>query len=285
MNLENKNILITGATAGIGKQAAFFLAKKRANLIFIGRNKNKSIKIIDSINSLNPSIKAKFFYADLSLQSDIARVFFEIKSNYKSIDILINNAGAIFSRRQVTKEGIEKTFALNHMGYFSLAKLIIGIMDKKINSRIINVASAAHLSGKINFSDLFIEKKYGFGWKAYAQSKLCNILFTYQLSKLLSSTKITVNCLHPGLVNTDFGNNNSFIFSHSFKLVKNLYGINEKKGAETINFLASDIQVANETGGYFIKKKKTHSSKISTSIDLQKKLWDISEEIFQRLCK
>ncbi|MBL43115.1 MAG: short-chain dehydrogenase [Rhodospirillaceae bacterium] len=285
MSLEDKNILITGATSGIGKHSAFFLAEKKANIILIGRNIKKLKQITDRINSLNPNNKGKFFYADLSLQSDIAKVFNDINSNYKTIDILINNAGAIFSKRQMTSEGIEKTFALNHMGYFSLTKLILGIIDKNKDSRIINVASAAHKSGKIDFNDLFIKKKYGVGWRSYAQSKLCNVLFTYQLSRLLSSTKVTVNCLHPGLVNTNFGNNNSFLFSSSFKLVKFLYGINEKKGSETINYLASDNQKVFQTGGYFVKNKKTISSKISQSIDFQQKLWDISEEIFYKLCK
>ena len=171
------------------------------------------------------------------------------------------------------------------MGYFSLTKLIIQIMDKNIYSRVINVASAAHLSGKIDFDDLFFVRRYGFGWKAYAQSKLCNILFTYHLSSLLSETKITVNCLHPGLVNTDFGNNNSFIFSNAFKLIKSLYGINDKQGSETINFLAFDSNLDIESGAYFVKKKRSKSSKISQSIDLQKKLWDISDNYFNKLCK
>ena len=285
MSLENKNILITGATAGIGKQSAIFLAKEKANIILISRNINKSVIFFNKINSINPNNKGKFFYADLSLQSDIAKVFKEIEFNYKSIDILINNAGAVFSKRQMTSEGLEKTFALNHMGYFSITKLILRLMNKNLDSRIINVASAAHLSGKLNLNDLSFEKKYGFGWKSYAQSKLCNILFTYKLSNLLSSTKITVNCLHPGLVNTDFGNNNSFMFSNTFKLIKKLYGINEKKGSETINFLASDKHISKETGGYYIKKRKVNSSKISQRIDLQDKLWDISEDVFNRLCK
>ena len=203
MSLENKNILITGGTSGIGKQAALFLAKKGANIILIGRNINKAKIVFEEINNLNPKNKGKFYYADLSLQSDIAKVFNEIKSDYKLINILINNAGAIFSERITTSEGLEKTFALNHMGYFSLTKLIIQIMDKNIYSRIINVASAAHLSGKIDFDDLFFVRRYGFGWKAYAQSKLANCLYANNLSRRLSGKGVTAISIHPGWVRSN----------------------------------------------------------------------------------
>jgi len=259
------------------------LAKKGANIIIIGRDSEKAKKIYKIIDSSYPTNKGKFFYADLSLQRDIFKVYKKIEANYKKIDILINNAGAIFSKRQITNEGIEKTFALNHMSYFSLSNLFLRIMESE--SRIINVASGAHLNATINFDDLYRSKNYSFGWGAYAQSKLCNILFSYFLSKKIYSKNISVNCLHPGLVNSNFGDNNSFLFSNVFKLIKNFYGISEQKGSETIIYLASDSKFSNNTGSYYVKKIKSRSSLISFEESYQKKLWSISEKIFQKYCK
>ena len=276
------NCIITGATDGIGKQTAIELSKLDYNLILVGRNKEKCELINQEIKSKYNNASIKFFYADLSLISNVNNLANEIKKEYKSIDILINNVGAYFSNYKKTSENLERTFALNHLSYFALTKSLIDIFNYKRGSKVINVASAAHFRAKLNIDDIQMENKYK-GWTAYCNSKLMNILFTYEADKRYKEKNITFNCLHPGFVNTNFGDNNKGLGKNILSIGKKLIALNVQNGAKTSVHLASSDAVKNISGKYFDKSKVAKSSKISHSDYFQKKLWTHSKEIINDL--
>lgn len=277
----NVNCIITGATDGIGKQTAIELSKLDYNLILVGRSEEKCNSILQEIKSIQKKASIKFFIADLSLMSNINKLANEIKQEYKSIDILINNVGAYFSNYQKTSENLEKTFALNHLSYFALTKSLIDMFNYKTGSKVINVASAAHFRAKLNIDDIQMENKYK-GWTAYCNSKLMNILFTYEAYKRYKEKNITFNCLHPGFVNTNFGDNNKGLGKNILSIGKKFIALNVENGAKTSVYLASSNSVNHISGQYFDKLKVAKSSTISHSDYNQKKLWDYSEEIIDK---
>ena len=278
----NINCIITGATDGIGKQTAIELAREGYSLGLVGRNKEKGYALLHQIENITGNQSLKYFNADLSIIKNIKKLADDINKEYNSIDILINNAGAYFSRYTKTQEYVEKTFALNHLSYFFLTHLMINTLKSERPSRVINVASRAHFNAKIDINDFQMEKKYR-GWNAYCNSKLMNILFTYEAHKRFKESNITFNCLHPGFVNSSFGDNNQGLGKHILTIGKKLIAINVEKGAKTGIFLASSKKVENISGQYFDKSELAKSSKISYSDVMQKKLWSYSEKIIKAL--
>ena len=276
------NCIITGATDGIGKQTAIELAREGYSLGLVGRNKEKGYALLHQIENITGNQSLKYFNADLSIIKNIKKLADDINKEYNSIDILINNAGAYFSRYTKTQEYVEKTFALNHLSYFFLTHLMINTLKSERPSRVINVASRAHFNAKIDINDFQMEKKYR-GWNAYCNSKLMNILFTYEAHKRFKESNITFNCLHPGFVNSSFGDNNQGLGKHILNIGKKLIAINVEKGAKTGIFLASSKKVVNISGQYFDKSELAKSSKISYSDVMQKKLWSYSEKIIKAL--
>jgi NAD(P)-dependent dehydrogenase (short-subunit alcohol dehydrogenase family) len=274
----NKTILITGATAGIGKETARGIAKTGANIVIVGRSKEKTAAVAEELKRSTNNEKIEFLVADLSLMSEIRRCADEFKSKYDRLDILVNNAGAIFDKRETTADGLEKTFALNHISYFLLTNLLLDLIKQSQPARIVSVSSAAHNFGKLDFDNLQSEKSFG-ALATYSNSKLMNVLFTYELARRLKETKITANCLHPGGVASNFGDNMGGFFSYIVWFFKNTFAISSEKGAETSVFLATSPEVENVTGKYFDNKKAKDSSKISYDESLQKRLWEKSEEI------
>ncbi len=270
----NVNCIITGATDGIGKQTAIDLARKGYSLGLVGRNKEKGHSLLHQIENITGNQSLKYFNADLSIIKNIKKLADDINKKYNSIDILINNAGAYFSSYTKTQEYLEKTFALTH--------LLINTLKSERPSRVINVASRAHFNAKIDINDFQMEKKYR-GWNAYCNSKLMNILFTYEAHKRFKESNITFNCLHPGFVNSSFGDNNEGLGKNILTIGKKLIAIDVEKGAETSIFLASSKKVENISGKYFDKSNLAKSSKISYSDLIQKKLWSYSKKIIQDL--
>ena len=212
----------------------------------------------------------------------IERLSNQIKEEYDSVDILINNAGAYFSEYIETEEGLEMTFALNHLNYFRLTYLLMDIIKIDLPGRVINVASSAHFSARLDINDLQMSKGYK-GWTAYCNSKLMNILFTYEIHKRYKETGITFNALHPGFVDTRFGDNNTGLGKNILSIGKKLIAINVVKGASTNVYLASSDEVKNVSGKYFDKSRSTQSSKVSQSEIHQEKLWSYSEDILSSL--
>ncbi|MFZ6019169.1 MAG: SDR family NAD(P)-dependent oxidoreductase, partial [Chloroflexota bacterium] len=222
--VDRKKVLITGGTDGIGKVTALELAKRGAHVIIIGRNPQKTEQTVREIREQSDNPRVDFLIADLSEQEQVRRVAAEYRHRYDQLHVLINNAGAFFAKRELTADGLEKTFALNHLAYFLLTHLLLDLLTKSAPARIINVSSAAHFGGKINFDDLNAEKSYS-GWGAYSNSKLMNVLFTYELARRLQGSGVTVNCLHPGFVATQFGKNNGGLIGLGLSLVQRVGAI------------------------------------------------------------
>ena len=270
-----KNILITGGTSGIGFNAAKTLVKNpENNLILIGKNINKGELALRKLREISKNKNISFLKCDLSSLGEINN-FFKV-NKFSKLDILVNNAGAVFFNKSLSREKIEKTFALNHLGYFLFTHFVIKKKLIKRNSKIINVASGAHWGVDLDFNDLQMKKNYN-GWIAYKKSKLCNILFTKKLSQILKKDDISVNCLHPGFVQTNFGSNNNCIIKLGIKLAMKFGGININKGTETLLYLIETHEKI--TGEYFYKCQLSPSSNFSMSKVNADKLWDKSLEL------
>ena len=249
--MQGKTVVITGGTSGIGEVAAVALAKMGARIVLVGRDRSRGDATLGRLRSSAPGLAHSAYFADLSRLTDMKRVAAEIADQEPRIDVLINNAGAIFSTRQLTEDGLERTFALNHMAYFVLTEGLRQRLSASGAARIVNTASEAHRGATLDFDDLQLARGYG-AVKAYNRSKLCNILFTRELARRLHGTGVTANCLHPGFVATRFGDQSGGLFSHLVSLAK-LFAISPAKGAETIIYLASSPEVAQTTGRYFYK--------------------------------
>jgi NAD(P)-dependent dehydrogenase (short-subunit alcohol dehydrogenase family) len=251
VTLEGKTCVITGATSGIGEVAAVRLAAMGVRLILIARDRARGEVMLRRLRARAPAAAHRVHYADLMRVAEVKRVAAEIAAAEPRIDILINNAGALFSFRRLTAEGFERTFALNHMAYFVLSHGLREPLLAAAPSRVINTASAAHQSAKLDFADLQFAKAYN-GVSAYQRSKLCDILFTRELARRWAGTGVTVNCLHPGFVASRFGKESGGLLPLVLRVAQ-LFAISPEEGAETIVYLASSPEVADVTGRYFFK--------------------------------
>ena len=273
------NILITGGTSGLGYRTAYILGQASKNkIILIGSNNKKGLQALDSLIHETKNKNFRFKEADLSSINEIKLLAKDLIK--EKFDILINNAGALFYSRDESVDQIEKTFALNHLSYFALTNLLLKYKVIKNGGRIINVASGAHRGTDIDFNDLEMSNNYN-GWKCYKKSKLCNILFTKKLSDLTSKNNITVNCLHPGFVKTEFGKNNKGVISLAIKLLMNFFAITVEEGAKTIIHLANSEDVKDITGKYYYKSKIKQPSQYAENKSSADQLWNKSIEILE----
>jgi retinol dehydrogenase 12 len=272
--MQGKICLVTGATLGIGKETALGLARQGAQVVIVGRDEARSRETAEGIARAAGVPPVDYFVADLSSQAEVRRLAAAFKGKYPKLDVLVNNAGAVFTQREISVDGYERTWALNHLAEFLLTQLLLDNLEASAPARIVNVSSAAHTSGKIDFDNLRGEKKYS-GLAAYSQSKLANVLFTYALARRLAGKGVTANCLHPGVVATGFGHNTPGLVKTLLSLARPFL-ITPEKGAATSIYLASSPEVANVTGKYFAKCKPVASSKLSEDVALQEKLWEVS---------
>ena len=249
--MQGKTVVITGATSGIGEVAAIRLARQGARLLLVARDPRRAERVLARLKSVAPAAAHGVYQADLSRLSEMKRAGAEIAKAEPRIDVLINNAGAFFTARRLSEDGLERTFALNHMAYFVLTCALIDRLKAAAPSRIVSTASDAHRGARLDFADLQGEKGYD-GYKAYGRSKLCNILFTRELARRLAGTGVTANCLHPGFVATRFGDQAGGVMSLVIRAAK-LFAISPQKGADTIVHLASSPEAAGSSGGYFYK--------------------------------
>ena len=273
-SMKNKVVLITGGTGGIGKETALALVKMGAAVVIVGRNPQKTAAVTDEIRKASGNPTVEYLLGDLAIQADVRRVAQEFRSHHNRLDVLVNNAGAVFMSREESQDGIEMTFALNHLNYFLLTHLLLDQLKASAPARVINVSSAAHMGGKMNFDDLELRHTYN-GWKAYSQSKLANVLFTYELARRLKGSGVTANALHPGFVATNFGKSNGGVFQPFFRLAQ-IAAISPHAGAQTSVYLASSPEVEGVTGQYFDKKKAVNSSALSHNAEDAQRLWNIS---------
>ena len=273
------NILITGGTSGLGYRTAYILAHESKNkIILIGSNNKKGQQAVERLIYETENKNLRFIKADLSSINEIKLLAKDLIK--EKIDVLINNAGALFYSRDESIDQIEKTFALNHLSYFALTNLLLKYKVIKNGGRIINVASGAHRGIDIDFNDLEMSNNYN-GWKCYKKSKLCNILFTKKLSDLTSKNNITVNCLHPGFVKTEFGKNNKGFVSLAIKFLMNFFAITVEEGAKTIIHLANSEDVKDITGKYYYKSKIKQPSQYAENKSSADQLWNKSIEMLK----
>ncbi len=277
--MQNKNILITGATAGIGLETAKSLAKKGANIYIVARNIDKANIAVDEIKKHSGNDNVYFFTADLSSQKEVRKLAEEVKAKLYRLDVLINNAGATFQHFKLSEDNIEMTFATNHLCYFLLTNLLLDLLKKSAPSRIVNVASGSHYRGTMDFDDLNMKTNFN-GLKAYERSKLGNVLFTLELDERLKGSGVTVNALHPGRVKTDIGSKNSgLLYKFGWGLFKMFSAVPVAKGAETSVFLASSEDVKNVSGKYFDDSKQKWHSRYSQTPGLKEKMWEASVKL------
>ena len=276
-DLNGKICLITGATAGIGEVTARRLAGMGAAVTIVGRSSERAAATVARIKAATGAT-VEILIADLSSQADIHRLANEFLARYNRLDVLVNNAGAVFNRRLESVDGIEMTWALNHMSYFLLTNLLLGALRAAAPSRIINVASDAHSGEQINFDDPQFKANYN-GWRAYGQSKLANILFTVELARRLDGTGVTANALHPGFVASNFGKNNGGLFGILIGLAQRVAAISPEAGAETTVYLASTPEVAGVSGQYFDKCRAVEPSAAGQDRAAAARLWEISEAL------
>ena len=277
-----KICLITGATDGIGKQTVLELAQMDYSLALVGRNSDKGDAVVSELIRETGNEFIQFHYADMSSMKSVKELAIEIQRSYDTIDILLNNAGAYFSQFKLTDDGFENTIALNHFAYFYFTELLLDMVKSDSCGRVINVASTAHKNTELDFEDIQGINDYK-GWTAYMRSKLMNIMFTYECHHRFSDSGVTFNCLHPGFVDSSFGNNNLGFAKNSIKIAKMIFAIDMVKGAKTSVYLSSSDDVAGISGKYFDKCKAVQSSKASYIEEDQKKLWEATEELIDSL--
>jgi retinol dehydrogenase 14 len=275
--LNGKTAIVTGASSGIGKVTALELAKAGAKVVMVCRPGPKAEAAFGEISQEAGKDKVELMDADLSSQSSIHAFAENFKKTNDRLEILVNNAGILLSNRVLTADGLERTFATNHLAYFLLTNLLLDLLKASAPARIVCVASEAERGGKIDFDDLQSERTYS-GMKAYSQSKLANILFTYELARRLNGTGVTANCLHPGLVNTGWGRGFRGIFKIGIKLVSP-FMLSPEEGAKTSIYLASSPEVEGITGRYYFKCKPAASAPASYDEEVARRLWETSEKL------
>jgi NAD(P)-dependent dehydrogenase (short-subunit alcohol dehydrogenase family) len=272
--MQGKTVVITGATSGIGEVAAIELARMGARIVAVARSKARGEATLARLDEQAPGIGHRIHYADLAELADTKRVAAEIAATEPRIDVLINNAGALFSQREVTSDGFERTFALDHLSYFVVTA---GLRERLLGTpgaRIVNTSSDAHRGARFDIDDLQSAKGYS-GIQAYARAKLANILFTRELARRLKGTGVTANSLHPGVVATRFGHESGGIVSGLLKIVQR-FAISPEKGARTIVYLAASPEVAGVNGEYFYKCRPKEPTRAAQDDRLAAALWEKS---------
>ncbi len=276
--MDGKVVLVTGANSGIGSATALELARSGAAVVIVGRNKEKTRVTASNIRLKSGSPIVECLIADLSSMTEVRQLASEFMKKYHRLDVLVNNAGAIFARRNITVDGLEMTFALNHLANFLLSNLLLDLIKASAPARIVNVSSRAHQRAELDFNDLQTAH-YGYGgFKAYGRSKLANVMFTYELARRLDGTGVTANALHPGGVNSGFGKNNGGVMRLAMKMVSR-FQLTPEQGAQTSIYLASSPAVEGVSGKYFVDCAEVNSSPASYDEAAQKRLWEVSAEM------
>jgi retinol dehydrogenase-12 len=267
-DVSGRTCVVTGATAGIGLVTARELARRGARVVLVGRDAAKCTAVAMEIGAAGVAV------ADLSSQREVRRLAADLRQRYEQIDVLVNNAGAVFTERRESVDGIEMTLALNHLAYFLLTTLLLD----RIHGRIVNVSSRAHERLGLDFGDLQSKRRY-VGMLAYGRSKLANLYFTYELARRLDPAQATVNALHPGLVASNFGLNNRGAWAWIIRTSISGFGMSPERGAATSVYVATAPALSATTGKYFERSRERESSPVSYDVESARRLWDESERL------
>lgn len=281
LKMKGKTCLVTGATAGIGKITATALAGMGAELVIHGRDRAKTEAVAQEIRSSTGNDQISYLvadYADLKQVREMAETALE---RYPRLDLLLNNAGAFFNKRIPTDYGVELTFLVNHLAPFLLTNTLLGSLKSNFQARILTVSSEAHRQGQLNFHDLGFKKGY-LGIKAYARSKLANLLFTFELDRRLAGSGVAVNALHPGHIATDIWKTNFGIIGPALKWFMSKISLSPEEGAQNSIYLASSQDVEGISGKYFIKNQPAQPSAIAQDPAVAQRLWDLSRELVDK---
>ena len=278
--MQHKNIIITGATDGIGLAAAKSIAKKGYHVSLVGRNPDKGKKALEAIIEYSGNENLDFFECDLSLVTNVKDLADRIKQKHSKIDVLLNNAGGANKTKQITSEGLEKTFATNQMNYFVLSTELLNILSESNDGRIVNVASNAHIGAEVDYANINSEKSFS-AWTSYCVSKLMNIMFTYQLSSM--QDRVSVNVLHPGFVDTNIAGNEGNLIKYIVKFGAKMFARTVDNGADSSIYLSTSDEVKGVSGKYFFKCREIKSSRASYNQEDWKKVWDLCEDYKKKL--
>ena len=278
--MQQKNIIITGATDGIGLAAAKEVSKKGYHIGLVGRNPEKGKKAIETIISYSGNENLDFFEYDLSLVKNVKSLSEQIKQKYNKVDVLLNNAGGANKKKIITSEGLEKTFATNQMNYFVLSTELLDIISESNDGRIVNVASNAHIGAEVDYGNINSEKSFS-AWTSYCVSKLMNIMFTYQLS--LMQDKVSINVLHPGFVDTNIAGNEGNLIKYIVKFGAKMFARTVDNGADSSIYLSTSDEVKGVSGKYFFKCREIKSSRASYSQEDWKKVWELCDNYKNKL--
>ena len=278
--MQQKNIIITGATDGIGLAAAKEVSKKGYHIGLVGRNPEKGKKAIETIISYSGNENLDFFECDLSLVKNVKSLSEQIKQKYNKVDVLLNNAGGANKKKIITSEGLEKTFATNQMNYFVLSTELLNIISESNDGRIVNVASNAHIGAEVDYGNINSEKSFS-AWTSYCVSKLMNIMFTYQLS--LMQDKVSINVLHPGFVDTNIAGNEGNFIKYIVKFGAKMFARTVDNGADSSIYLSTSDEVKGVSGKYFFKCREIKSSRASYSQEDWKKVWELCDNYKNKL--
>ena len=277
-SMTGRTVLVTGGTDGIGRATALALASAGAAVTVVGRDPARTGSVVEELRRESGNPQVEGIAADLSSQAEVRRVAAEIVATRPRLDVLVNNVGGFWATRHTTADGLERTFALNHLAPFLLTHLLRPLLEASAPARVVTVSSGAQAMGRIDFDDLQGERRYR-GQRAYNQSKLANVLFTYELARRLEGTGVTANALHPGVVRTRFGQEDaSALFRVMLPVMRPLM-LTPERGAETSVHLASSPDVAGVTGLYFAKKKPKRSNPVSYDAQVAGRLWDVSAQL------
>jgi len=278
--MQHKNIIITGATDGIGLAAAKSIAKKGYHVSLVGRNPDKGKKALEAIIEYSGNENLDFFECDLSLVANVKDLADRIKQKHSKIDVLLNNAGGANKTKQITSEGLEKTFATNQMNYFVLSTELLNILSESTDGRIVNVASNAHIGAEVDYENINSEKSFS-AWTSYCVSKLMNIMFTYQLSSM--QDRVSVNVLHPGFVDTNIAGNEGNLIKYIVKFGAKMFARTVDNGADSSIYLSTSDELKGVSGKYFFKCREIKSSRASYNQEDWKKVWDLCEDYKKKL--
>jgi NAD(P)-dependent dehydrogenase (short-subunit alcohol dehydrogenase family) len=276
--MEGKVVLVTGATDGLGRETVLTLAGAGATVVAAGRDPRKIATTVRDLVAQTGNTSVEGLVADLSSQEQVRRLAREFLDRYERLDVLVNNAGAIFERREETEDGIERTFAVNHLAPFLLTSLLLDVILESAPARVVTVSSVGHRSARLDFDDLQNARSYD-GNQAYAQSKLANVLFTYELARRLEGTGVTANAADPGMARTNIGTNNKSVRAYLQLLAHRAMADSVERGARTSIYLASSPEVEGISGAYFADCKQVLSSPASYNGAVARRLWSVSEEL------